>query len=164
MTLRIALLASAIGSFIAAPATAGDLATDSKAFGARDAVLDPDLSADGSRVIYITPGPGRSSVTVIGNLDTGQFSKAASSDGNPEILRWCKFASATRSVCRVSATTTNSVFDLIGFSRLLSFNNDGSDPKLLGQTDSFYDAWIRQVDAAVVDWLSGTDNKILLER
>jgi dipeptidyl aminopeptidase/acylaminoacyl peptidase len=164
MNLRIALFASAIGLFSAVPAASADLATDAKAFGARDAVLDPDLSADGSSVIYITPGPGRLSVAVTGNLDSGQFSKAASSDGNPEILRWCKFASATRSVCQVTATTKISAYDLVGFSRLLSFNNDGSDPKLLGQTDSFYDAWIRQFDAAVVDWLNGTDNKVLIER
>lgn len=166
MKLRVALLACA-GLFVASPVVAQDagLAADAKAFGARDAVVSrPDLSADGSSVVYITPGPGRSSVAVVGNLDTGQFSRIASSDGNPEDLRWCKFVSPSRSVCRVTGTVTNNVYQLIGFSRLISLNNDGSDPKMLGQTDSFYDAWIRQVDASVVDWLDGTGNKVLLGR
>jgi len=52
----------------------------------------------------------------------------------------------------------------IGFSRLVALNYDGSNPKMLGQTDSFYDARIRQFDASVVDWLDGSANKILLQR
>jgi dipeptidyl aminopeptidase/acylaminoacyl peptidase len=165
MKLNVSLLASAISlSCVAVPAAAADLATDAKAFGARDSVLSPDLSADASNVIYITPGPGRKSVAVVGNLDSGQFSQVASSDGNPEILRWCNFVSATRSVCRITGTTTNNVFRLLGFGRLISLNTDGTDAKLLGQSDSFYDAWIRQTDASVVDWLDGTDNRILIER
>jgi dipeptidyl aminopeptidase/acylaminoacyl peptidase len=163
---RFALLASA-GLFVAVPAFAQDvsLAADAKAFGARDAVVEPDLSADGTRVIYVTPGPGRKSIAVIGNLGSGQFAQVAGSNGDPNILRWCNFASASRVVCRITGTTTKSVADEpIGFSRLVSLSNDGSDLKLLGQTDSFYDAWIRQVDAAVVDRLDGSDNKLLLER
>ncbi len=161
----VLLLASAIGALSSsASVSAADLVTDAKAFGARDAVLAPDLSADGSSVVYITPGSGRKSVAVKGNLETGQFAQVASSDGAPEGLRWCNFASASRVVCQITGATSNNLFQILGFSRLLSLNVDGSDPKMLGQSDSFYDAWIRQFDAAVVDWLDGTDNKILLER
>jgi dipeptidyl aminopeptidase/acylaminoacyl peptidase len=162
----LTLLASA-SLFVCAPALAEDasLAADAKAFGARDAVIAPDLSADGTRVIYVTPGPGRQSIAVIGNLSTGQFSQVAAANGDPDILRRCNFASANRVVCNVTGNTTKSIADVpIGFSRLISLNNDGSNPKLLGQTDSFYDAWIRQFDAAIVDRLDGTDNKVLLER
>nr|NUR36986.1 S9 family peptidase [Sphingomonas sp.] len=35
---------------------------------------------------------------------------------------------------------------------------------MLGPTDSFFDARIRQFDASVVDWLDGTGNKVLLQR
>lgn len=164
MKTRVLLLASAIGLSVSVPAIAADLASDAKAFGSRDAVISPDLSADGSKVIYITPGPGRKSIAVVGNLETGQFTSVASSDGSPEVLRWCNFASAARSVCQITGNTSNNLFEILGFSRLISLKNDGGDPKLLGQTDSFYDASIRQVDAQVVDWLDGTDNKVLLER
>src|SRR6476660_8361325 len=140
MKLRMLLLASAIGACVTAPAPGADLAGDAKAFGARDSVLAPDLSADGSHVIYITPGPGRKSIAVIGDLNLGKFTTATSSDGVPEVLRRCHFVSSTRSICGVTGTAKNSVLDLLGFSRLISLNNDGTDAKLLGQTDSVGDA------------------------
>lgn len=148
------------------PAKAQDasLVADAKAFGARDAVIRPDLSADGSRVIYITPGPARSSIAVIGNLDTGQFSQVANSSGDPDILRWCNFVSATRSVCRITGNNIDNLVNVIGFTRLISINNDGSDPKLLGQTDSFYDAYARQYDGDIIDWLQGTSGQVLMQR
>jgi dipeptidyl aminopeptidase/acylaminoacyl peptidase len=152
---------------VAAPAFAqnASLAADAKAFGAREAVIEPALSADGTRVIYVTPGSGRKSIAVVGNLNTGQFSQVVGSEGNPDILRWCSFASASRVLCRITGNTKKSIADEpIGFSRLVALNNDGSNAKMLGQTDSFYDASIRQFDASVVDWLDGTTNKVLLQR
>src|SRR5512141_2924488 len=119
MKLRKVLLASAIGLYMAAPTWATDLATDAKSFGARDAVIGPDLSADGSQVIYVTPGPGRKSIAVIGNLDAGKFSTIASWDGNPEQLRWCNFGSATRSVCQIGGGVKNNLFEVLSFSRLV---------------------------------------------
>jgi dipeptidyl aminopeptidase/acylaminoacyl peptidase len=56
------------------------------------------------------------------------------------------------------------VDETINFGRLIALNADGSDPKQLGQNESAYDAYLRQFDAGVVDWLQGTDNKVLLER
>jgi dipeptidyl aminopeptidase/acylaminoacyl peptidase len=167
MTFRVMLLASAIGLCASAPAFAGEasLAADAKAFGAREAVIEPELSADGTRVIYVTPGPDRKSIAVIGNLSNGQFAQVVGSGGNPDILRWCNFASASRVVCRITGNTMKSIADEpIGFSRLVSLNSDGSDPKMLGQTDSFYDAGLRQFDASIVDRLDGTGNKMLLAR
>lgn len=164
MKLPMLLLASAIGACFVVPAHGADLASDAKVFGSRDSVLAPDLSADGSHVVYITPGPGRKSIAVIGDLETGKFTAVTSANGDPEVLRECNFVSTTRSICRVTGTVKDSVLELLAFSRLISLNNDGTDAKLLGQVDSFYDAWIRQVDAQVVDWLDGTDNKVLLER
>jgi dipeptidyl aminopeptidase/acylaminoacyl peptidase len=166
MRFRVLLIASAIGlSCVALPAAAqNSLAADAKAFGAREAVQAPDLSTDGSTVVYITPGPGRRSVAVVGNLDTGKFTQMAASDGGADTLRWCNFVSATRAVCQITGLNTEAYSEVIGFSRLISVNVDGSDPKPLGQSQSAYDAYLRQFDASVVDWLQGTDNKVLLER
>jgi dienelactone hydrolase len=166
LNVRLALLASA-SLFVAAPALAQDagLAADAKAFGAREAVIEPALSADGTRVIYVTPGSGRKSIAVVGNLNSGQFTQVVGSQGNPDILRWCSFASSTRVICRITGNTLKSVLnEPIGFSRLVALNHDGSNAKMLGQTDSFYDARIRQFDASVVDWLDSTGNKVLLQR
>ena len=166
MKVHVALLATA-SLYVAAPAFAQDaqLAADAKAFGAREAVIEPALSADGTRVIYVTPGSGRKSIAIVGSLSSGQFAQVVGSEGNPDILRWCNFASTTRVVCRITGNTMKSIAaEPIGFSRLVALNYDGSNPKMLGQTDSFYDARIRQFDASVVDWLDGSANKILLQR
>jgi dipeptidyl aminopeptidase/acylaminoacyl peptidase len=168
MRIRITLLASAIGlSCVAAPAPAQQrsLAEDAKAFGAREAVDAPDLSPDGSSVLYLTPGPGRKTVAVIGNLDTGKFSTMVNSDGRPESLTWCNFASPTRAVCRFGGLVKNpGQIDLLGFSRLISLDTSGGDAKLLGQPATSYELAIRSVDAVVLDWLNQADGKVLMER
>ncbi|MFL6763789.1 MAG: alpha/beta hydrolase family protein [Sphingomicrobium sp.] len=141
------------------------LEQDAKAFGAREAVQAPDLSADGSNITYITPAAGRTSVAVVGNLTTGKFTQMAASNGNENTLRSCNFVSATRAVCEITGLNAKAAAgDIIGYQRLISINTDGSDPKQLGQSQSAYDAYMRQFDASVVDWLQGTDNKVLLER
>lgn len=167
MTIRGLLFASAIGlSCVASSAAAQQtLAADAKAFGAREAVDAPDLSPDGSSVVYLTPGPGRATVAVVGNLDSGKFSTMLNSDGRPESLRQCNFASLTRAVCRFGGLIKNpGEIDLLGFSRLLALNTDGSNPKLLGQPATSYELTLRQVDAMVIDWLAQTDGKVLIER
>ena len=87
----LAALAAASAATSPLRAAAPQLMADAKAFGAREAVQAPDLSPDGSSVVYITPGPGRRSVAVVGNLDTGKFSQMAGSDGSGEDLRWWPF-------------------------------------------------------------------------
>lgn len=163
MKFRCALLA---GAALAASvsASAQDLAADAKAFGARDSVIRPYLSADGSSIIYITPGSGRSSIAVVGNLETGKFSQVVSVGGNPDILRWCNFVSEKRSVCQVTGNNVDNLVNAYGFTRLFSINNDGSELKLLGQTNSFYDADVRQYDGDVIDWLGGTSGEVLMQR
>jgi dipeptidyl aminopeptidase/acylaminoacyl peptidase len=168
MKLRTALLASAIALSWTAPAGAADLAADAKAFGARVSVVQPALSRDGNRVIYLTPGPGRRTVTVVGDLNSGQFRNVASSDGDPESLDWCDFASSVRVVCRFGGLVPwQGDVDNgapVGFSRLVALDVDGNHPKLLGQAQSPKDEWIRFNDAQIIDWLVDGDGKVLVNR
>ncbi len=157
-----AALAAAMAASVHAQST-HSLAEDAAAFGAREAVSAPKLSPDGSRVLYITPGPGPRSFAVISNLENGKSSVMTSADGAPEILRWCNFSAFDRAVCQVTALT-HQTSRIIGFSRLISMNTDGTDGKLLGQNDSFYDEYLRQTDAEVLDWRGGRDGKVLMER
>lgn len=164
MKLRTALLACA-SLFVAAPALAQDagLAADAKAFGEREAVIEPKLSPDGTSVMYLTPGPGPKTYAVISNLVTGKTSVMTAADGKSDSLRWCDYAAADRAVCMVTATVPKGS-DLVGFQRVIAMNTDGNDPKLLGQPESFYDSVIRQFDATVLDWGKRTDGKLLMAR
>ena len=164
MRLSVASLACA-SLCTAVPALAQDagLIADAKAFGARESVVEPRLSPDGSSIMYITPGPGPKTYAVISNLVTGKTSAFANADGNPDILRWCDYSAPDRAVCRVTGAVTNGGV-LISFERLLSMGTDGKDPKQLGQPSSFYDAGLRQLDATVLDWGNRMDGKLLMER
>ena len=139
------------------------LADDAAAFGSRPAVTDPHLSPDGSSVLYITPGPGPRNYAVISNLETGKSTVVTGSDGSPNILRWCDYAASDRAICRLTASSVQ-LNDIVGFERLIAMKLDGSDQKLLGQPQSFYDANIRQNDASILDWGNRTDGNLLMER
>jgi dipeptidyl aminopeptidase/acylaminoacyl peptidase len=139
------------------------LADDAAAFGAREAVSQPALSPDGSSVLYITPGPGPKTYAVISNLVTGKTNVVTSADGNPEVLRWCNYSAPDRTVCQVSALSHQTA-DIIGFTRLIAMDTDGTKPKLLGQQDSIYDEYLRQTDAVILDWNEARNGKVLMER
>ena len=166
MNVRVSLLASAIAlSCAAAPAWAQQtLAADAKAFGAREAVAYPDLSADGSTILYLTPGPGRKTIAVIGNLSTGQFTTMASSDGSPESLDGCHFVGETRTVCGLSGLVESKTSgDILGFTRLIAMDRTGANPKLLGKVQNSF-VRMQSQDAEIIDWLGGTSEVVLVNR
>ena len=121
------LAASAIGLAIHRRACCGApiSAADAKAFGAREAVDGSDLSPDGTKIVYLTPGPGRKTVGVVGDLDTGKFTTMVSSDGKPESLHWCQFRGADAAASAASAARRISADgDILGFSRLIAHGPD----------------------------------------
>jgi dipeptidyl aminopeptidase/acylaminoacyl peptidase len=164
MKLSAALLACA-SLFVVAPAAAQDagLIADAKAFGSREDVIEPRLSPDGANILYITPGPGPRTYAVLSNLASGKTSIVATANGNPDVLRRCDYAALDRVVCRVTATL-NQTGEMIGIERLMAMNTDGKDTKMLGQPSSYFDSGLRQIDAAVLDWGTRTDGRLLMER
>lgn len=145
--------------------TSNSIEADAAAFGAREAVIEPDLAPDGTSVLYLTPGPGPATVAIISNLVTGVSRQVVSSDGSPEKLQWCQYAGSSRVVCRMrGGVDMKQVGDVWGFSRLIALDTDGGRPKLLGQPSSSYDAYVRQNDGSIIDWLGGTSGKVLISR
>jgi hypothetical protein len=160
------LAGAAAVALIGAPAHAQGthgLAEDAAAFGAREAVSAARLSPDGTKVLYVTPGPGLKSFAVFSDLQTGKTSVVTSASGEPETLDWCNYSGPERLVCRISGQVVQTG-DIIGFQRLVSMNADGTDGKLLGQPSSFYDASLRQFDGSVLDWNGAVDGTVLMQR
>lgn len=143
--------------------SARSLAEDAKAFGAREAIWGADLSADGTQILYLTPGSGRKTVAMISSVVTGKSEPVIASGGDPETLRWCKFVASKRAVCRYGGTVDR-VGILIGASRLLAADVNSGNIKLLGQRESAYDEYIRQYDGDVIDWLGSNDASVLMAR
>jgi dipeptidyl aminopeptidase/acylaminoacyl peptidase len=155
------LLASA-ATLQAQPKSA--LEADAIAFGTREAVSYADLSPDGSRAVMVGAGPGRSTIVYLADIAAGSVKPIFHSKGDPDKLSWCSFVSNERLACRVRATIPSDGRGfappgvLIGVSRMIAFDINGSDVKELGQRASSYDVGLRQFDGSIIDWLAGDDN------
>ena len=132
-------------------------------FGARARIEQIDLSPDGRRVVYLTPGPGAGTMVVVQELGATEARVVLRSDGDPERLNWCSFVADDRLVCRISVLQRRGEH-LIPFVRLLSMSIDGSASQLLGERESFYDAYSRNYDGSIIDWLPGQNGAVLMSR
>lgn len=148
----------------AAPAAASPAADAAALYGARENVEHLDISPDGTRVVFLQPGPGRDTVAFVYTLTGGGAPReVARSSGSPERLHWCNFAANDRLVCQIVAMDASAGF-LLPFARLISVDLEGQSPLLLGQQGSQNDARIRQSDGEIIDWLGGTEGVVLMAR
>lgn len=148
------------GSAMAATAP---LADDARAFGAREGAWSIDISPSGSKILYLTAGAGRTTLAKVVDVASGQSKTIIGTDGKPESLQWCGFASDQYLVCGYGGQARIDGV-ILGFSRLMALGSSGGAPRLLGQPRSSNDAGIRQVDGQVIDWLSGSDGAVLMAR
>ena len=132
-------------------------------FGVRESAVGLDLSPSGGYVSYVAPAPGGGAVAFIADVQSGDSKPFLNSGKGGERLRWCRFVTDQRLICRYTAIVDDSG-QLLGFSRLIAINSDGTGIKELGQPSSFYDASIRQSDGNVLDWLPGGNGSILMAR
>ena len=141
----------------------GSLAEDAAAFGARESVWAADISPDGQSIVYLAPAANGAAAAITANLATHQVKPFLSSDVATDKLSSCSFVSNERLICRYGRIVSDSL-GLIGFARLVAINSDGSNPKQLGQSQSFYDAALRQYDGEIIDWLPGEGGDVLMAR
>lgn len=139
------------------------LAEDAAAFGARESVWGADISPDGQSIVYLAPAANGTAAAITANLATRQVKPFLSSGSATEKLSWCAFASNQRLICRFGRIVADPV-GLVGFARLVAINRDGTNARQLGQTESFYDAGLRQHDGEIIDWLPGEDGDVLMAR
>jgi dipeptidyl aminopeptidase/acylaminoacyl peptidase len=148
-----------------APAAAAQPADPALLFGVRESVEQMDISPDGRRLVYLQPGPGRTTIVFVHDLAAANSTPAVAvrSSGNPERFRWCRFATNERIICEARGMSEVEGM-LVPFSRLVSMNADGTDPKLLGQRQSYNDARLRQFDGSILDWSGGEAGSVLMAR
>ena len=157
----LCLVSVGSGEAMAQVATTADVAS---LFGVREGATSVDLSPDGTAVVYIAPASGGASVALTANIATGESKAFLTSGQGPEKLSWCRFVTDQRLICRYRAILRNEDGVLVGFSRLIAINRDGSATKQLGQSSSFYDAGVRQDDGTIIDWLPGGGGSVLMAR
>ncbi|PKM08894.1 MAG: S9 family peptidase [Gammaproteobacteria bacterium HGW-Gammaproteobacteria-4] len=162
--LFIAVIATLAGPVADAGESPKALDSAGALFGMRESVQSIDISPDGTRVAYITPGPGRTSVAVVADLvNGGPLLTALRASGNPDRLSWCKFVTNQRLICRVVGQVKGPDV-LVAYARLAAVDIDGKNFATLGEEGSSYDARLRQFDGDIIDWLPDDDGVVLMAR
>jgi dienelactone hydrolase len=160
----IARLATVAILILASAAVAEPPADQARLYGARESVEHIDISPDGGHVVYLQPGPGRTTIVYLADLnERAEPQVVVRSDGAPERLRQCNFVTNERLICQVAGMMTVEG-QLVPFSRLVSLDTNGGNVTMLGQHSSAYDARLRQFDGAVLDWLTPADGAVLMVR
>lgn len=163
MIIRFLVLSALLHLFVTTPVIAQTSSTFPP-FGARGSVLQMDMSPNGKRVAYLSAGFGRETIAYVADIGSGTAPKVALvSRGDVGDLRWCKFVSDQRLICRISGVT-NLAGTLAGYSRLAAVDIDGKNMEMLGQKSSFYDERARQFDGDILDWMSGESDAVLMSR
>ena len=155
---RVGRLLLLLALSVAAPLRAQPTDGAASLFGAREGIEQIDLSPDGRRVVYLTPGPGTSTVVLVQELSADSPPQVAMrSDGSPERIRWCNFADNDRIVCQITALIERGP-TFTPFERLMAVDIDGGNPKLLVRRA------YGQFDGDVIDWLPDQPGFVLLAR
>ena len=134
------------------------------AFGAREAIAYASLSPDGTKIAFLGPGPGQSSVLY--SIDTTKETTphiVLKSSGDPERLFGCDWVANDRLACRV-AGYQEYAGEILGFSNVIAVNADGSNIKVLskrrGQNAMFWDFR----GGGIIDFAPTVDGTVLMMR
>jgi dienelactone hydrolase len=153
------------GVLLASAVTAQPAPDQAELYGVRESVEHIDISPNGNRVVYLAAGPGRATYVYVHDFSGGGAPRLVlRSDGTPDRLRWCNFVTNERLICQFSGMTGGGTGILLPFSRMVSLDVGGGNLVMLGQRQSEYDARARQYDGAIVDWLGGREDAVLIAR
>ncbi len=157
MTISVAML-------VAMPSAAQSV--DAAAiFGARESVEQASLSPDGTKLAYIGPGAGQSSIIYVVRLGDGATSKPIMrADGKPNRLSGCSWTSNTRLLCGIYGITRFE-HDIVYATRIVAMDDDGSNLKVLQQRRSSGMALEASFgDGDIIDYNPGEPGHVLLMR
>jgi dipeptidyl aminopeptidase/acylaminoacyl peptidase len=135
-----------------------------KIFGALPSVTDISLSPDGTKVAFVSPGPGKTTDLYTIDLSAGAApTRVTSSSGEPESLQWCNWVSNTRLACKVGGVDEYAG-QLYGFSNIFAVDADGANPKLLTRKQRGNTIGFTLYGGQIIDWLPDDENAVLMTR
>ena len=166
MGLRLSGASVAALLFVSTSAHADDgaVVTDlAHKFGQRDNIIDASLSPDGTHVAYIIPGKGKATIAMVSKADGTEATPIAEAAGDPLHLVHCGWSASDRIVCKEYGVTL--IYDTRApVTRTVAFDMDGKNVQMLGRRATHDELRISQFDGRVIDWLSGVDGTILMQR
>lgn len=159
------MIAGALAFALAGGAPALAQSDAAKQFGARESVRQISLSPDGTRVVFLAPGPAASTIGYVADVSGGAAPRRiVAADGAPESLSECRWSSATRVVCSIEVVI-NEAAGMVRYTRMLSVDAAGDGaPKLLSAPQTSRATGVAQFGGTVIDWLPETDGNVLMTR
>lgn len=133
------------------------LQQDAVAFGSLGTAQGVDLSPDGSKVVYIGPGPGDLQLAYVADLTSGTSRPVLRTNEEGDRLSSCAFVSNSRLICQYAANISQAG-TIVSYRRTVALNTDGSDIQQIGNCKAC------QYDAGIIDWLPGDDENVLIVR
>jgi len=135
-----------------------------KIFGAMPAVQNISLSPDGTKIAFISPGPGTQIDLYTIDLTKGNSPvRVTTSSGDPDNLDWCGWVSSSRLACKIRATE-DYAGQLYNSSSVFAVNADGSKPQLLSKKQGRNAVGYNLGGGNIIDWLPGQDNMVMMSR
>lgn len=139
------------------------IADDAALFGALETAYNASLSADGTKMVFVGPGTGMSTIAVVVDLVGANANQIARADGVPMNLRYCDWSAADRLVCQLTGLTrVNTV--LLNIVRTLAMDSNGAKQVRLGEKDTLDQIYRHGADGFVIDWMDGLGGNVLMSR
>jgi dipeptidyl aminopeptidase/acylaminoacyl peptidase len=160
----LALLPVAAIQPAAAQTSAKAPADPAAMFGAREDVQQISLSPSGTKIAFVAPGPGPSSVVYIAGIGADSAPTAAlTADGNPNRIRSCFWVSDSRLVCNIYMVFS-SAGEIVDATRTVAVDADSKNVKLLSNRTRADDAYVSLNGGGVIDQLPDENGAVLMQR
>ena len=170
ISIGAAALAAVTGWHAQAQTTTPAAGTLAQAFGAREQIQQISLSPDGRRVAIVAPyGDHGEALMIADPFAGGTPNVILRTRGDPEQLESCRWVSDTRLTCTVytvdrDAFTLAHRTALVGFTRVIALNADGSALKSLTASEGARSMQLAQNGGHIIDWLGDGSGEVLMTR
>lgn len=166
MALRSALLVCAYlvasSSVQSAPFAPMPLEEAAKLFSARPSAFAPDLSPSGDKLVYLSAGPGASTVAHLFDFTKRTDQVLARSDGKPRELEWCAFSDDRWVICSFGFMMRQGSLTY-SIDRLFALDSVTGAFHPLSNTTRGTKNFV-QFDGTIVDWLPDEKGSVLMQR
>ena len=161
LSLTITCIAFWSSTALGQVATTVDMAA---AFGAREAIAYVSLSPDGTKIAFLGPGPGAS--TILYSIDVTKETTphiVLRSSGDPERLYGCDWVANDRLACNLGGLQEYAG-EIFGFSNVVAVNADGSNIKILSKRRG-PNAMFRDFrGGGIIDFVPNIDGTVFMMR
>ena len=133
-----------------------------KLFGERPSAFAPDLSPSGDKLVYLSAGPGASTVAHLIDLNKRTDLVIARSNGKPHQLHWCAFSDDRWVICSFGGMVQRANLTY-AIGRMVALDTVTGAFHPLANTSRGTQTFL-QFDGDIIDWLPDEKGSVLMQR